>query len=84
MVCFFHLMQHYIQQNVLVDNSGRALLCDFGLAHVKADITSCTMMADLVAVAGSCHWMVPEQLMGRPLRKPSDIHAFGITVHFTR
>jgi serine/threonine protein kinase len=55
------------------------LLCDFGLAGVKADITTRTTMFDDVAVAGSRHWMAPERLMGKALRKPCDIYAFGIT-----
>lgn len=72
-------MWRYLQQNVLIDDCGRALLCDFGLAHLKADITTRTMETDPVVVAGSRHWMAPERLMGKSLRKPSDIYSFGIT-----
>ena len=74
-------MRCYLQQNVLVDDGGKALLCDFGLACLKADITTRTMEADPVAIAGSRHWMAPERLMGKPLRKPSDIYSFGITLY---
>jgi serine/threonine protein kinase len=63
---------------VLVDDSGKALLCDFGLARLKADITTQTTETDAVAVAGSRHWMAPERLQGKALRKPCDIYAFGI------
>ena len=66
-------------QNVLVDDSGKALLCDFGLARFKANITTRTMETDAVAMAGSRHWMTPERLRGRALRKPCDIYSFGIT-----
>ena len=66
-------------QNVLVDDSGKALLCDFGLARFKANITTRTMETDAVAMAGSRHWMAPERLMGGALRKPCDIYAFAIT-----
>jgi serine/threonine protein kinase len=71
-------MQSYRQQNVLIDDGGKALLCDFGLARVKSDITSRTTTISL-AVAGSRHWMSPERLMGRKLKKPCDVYAFGIT-----
>jgi serine/threonine protein kinase len=74
-------MWRYLQQNVLVDDSGRALLCDFGLARLKADITTRTMESDPVAIAGSRQWMAPERLMGKSLRKPSDIYSFGITLY---
>ena len=79
--CYFYLMRHFFQQNVLVDDSGRALLCDFGLARVKADMTSRSMTTDAVSVAGSRHWMAPERLKGGPLRMPCDIYAFGITLY---
>jgi serine/threonine protein kinase len=72
------------QRNVLIDDSGRALLCDFGLARVKADISSrstVTDMIDTTVVAGSRYWMAPERLMGRPLKKPCDIYSFGMTAY---
>lgn len=74
-------MRNHLQQNVLISDSGRALLCDFGLARVKADITSRTTTAGAAAVAGSRHWMAPERLKGRQLRKPCDIYAFSMTVY---
>jgi serine/threonine protein kinase len=64
---------------VLIDDSGKALLCDFGLARLKADITTRTTETEAAAVAGSRHWMAPERLMGKSLRKPCDVYAFGIT-----
>ena len=66
---------------MLVDDSGRALLCDFGLARVKADITSHITTMDALVVDGSRHWMAPERLMGKLLRKPCDVYAFGITAY---
>jgi serine/threonine protein kinase len=68
-----------IQQNVLIDDGGRALLCDFGLARLKADVTTRTTESNFVTVPGSRHWMAPERLMGKALRWPSDIYSFGIT-----
>ena len=77
----FHLTYYYLQQNVLIDGSGRAVICDFGLSRVKADILSRTRTTDAAAVAGSRYWMAPERLAGKPLRKPCDIYSFGITIY---
>jgi serine/threonine protein kinase len=78
-VHYLYLIRNYHQQNVLIDDSGKALLCDFGLSRVKADITSRTTTSDATTVAGSRYWMAPERLMGKPLRNPGDIYAFGMT-----
>ena len=80
----FYLMPSYHQQNVLIDDNGRALLCDFGLARVKADIMSRSTITDTATMAGSRHWMAPERLMGKSLRKPCDIYAFGCTSYEVR
>jgi serine/threonine protein kinase len=72
-------MKDYLQQNILIDDGGRALLCDFGLARVKTDIMSRSTTTDGVVAAGSRYWMAPERLMGKKLRKPCDIYSFGIT-----
>ncbi|KAJ7615449.1 kinase-like domain-containing protein [Roridomyces roridus] len=68
--------------NVLVDKSNKALLCDFGLARVKADVTSRTAgMADNGAICGgSRNWMAPELFTGVPPSTRSDIYAFGMTI----
>ena len=73
-------LTNFRQQNVLIDDGGRALLCDFGLARVKADIMSRSTIVDVTTMAGSRHWMAPEQLVGESLRNgPSDVYAFGCT-----
>ncbi|KAJ7495014.1 kinase-like domain-containing protein [Mycena latifolia] len=66
--------------NVLVDDLGRALLCDFGLSRIKADITSRTTQVGTIT-SGSRNWMAPEMFAGSPARLPSDIYAFGMTVY---
>ena len=64
--------------NVLVDNGGKAVLCDFGLARVKADATSRTACApDAASIVGSRNWMAPERILGGSLKKPCGIYAFG-------
>ncbi|KAK2462742.1 hypothetical protein APHAL10511_005260 [Amanita phalloides] len=66
--------------NVLIDNSGKALLCDFGLSLVKADATSRTAKQGDAAMTGSRNWMAPELLMGGSQRKSCDVYSFGITI----
>ncbi|KAJ7697210.1 kinase-like domain-containing protein [Mycena rosella] len=67
--------------NVLVDDLGRALLCDFGLTRIKADITSRTAQIGTTITSGSRNWMAPEMFAGSPARLPSDMYAFGMTVY---
>ena len=70
------------QLNVLIDSSGKAVLCDFGLSRIKADITSSTVVqSDQDGLVGSRNWMAPELLLGRSLKKPCDIYAFAMTLY---
>jgi serine/threonine protein kinase len=64
---------------VLIDNSGAAMLCDFGLSRIKADVTSHTKEVGVI-IAGSRNWMAPELFMGGSLKSPCDIYAFGMTI----
>jgi serine/threonine protein kinase len=66
--------------NILIDDSMKAVLCDFGLSRVKADVTSRSATHNTGPVVGSRNWMAPELLTGGRLRKPCDIYAFGMTV----
>jgi len=66
--------------NVLIDDAGKAVLCDFGLSRIKADVTSRTATMKSSVVAGSRNWMSPERLTGGLPRKHSDIYAFGMTI----
>jgi serine/threonine protein kinase len=76
-----NLTKYYLKLNILIDDAGNAVLCDFGLARVKADVASRTTETDLTSVAGSRNWMAPERLNGGALRKPCDIYAFGMVVY---
>ncbi|KAF8209465.1 hypothetical protein K438DRAFT_2012239 [Mycena galopus ATCC 62051] len=67
--------------NVLVDNSERALLCDFGLARLKVNTTSHTRAVDALQIQGSRNWMAPELLNGSRHRLPSDVYAFSMTLY---
>ena len=66
---------------MLIDDSGKAVLCDFGLSRVKADTMSRTVRADGQGIVGSRNWMSPEQLRGGLLKKSDDIYAFGMTLY---
>ncbi|KIM77885.1 hypothetical protein PILCRDRAFT_824860 [Piloderma croceum F 1598] len=67
--------------NVLIDDNGRAVLCDFGLSRIKADATSRTARPVGESIVGSRNWMAPEQLLGGLLKKPCDIYALGMTIY---
>ncbi|KAJ7232272.1 kinase-like domain-containing protein, partial [Mycena rebaudengoi] len=68
--------------NILIDNGGTAVLCDFGLSRIKADMTSHTAQADIATLGpGSRYWMSPELFRGALPRKPSDIYALGMTIY---
>ena len=61
--------------NILLERtSGRALLTDFGIAHV-AETSSLT---DEQHVMGTAHFMSPEQAAGEPLDGRSDLYGLGI------
>ncbi|KAF7371194.1 Kinase-like protein [Mycena sanguinolenta] len=66
--------------NILVESSTRALLCDFGLARSRADMTA--RSAAIVDGAARPNWMAPELLAGLNLHSaPSDVYALGMTVY---
>lgn len=66
---------------MLIDDSGKAVICDFGLSRIKADSTSRVTIPTSTIAAGSRNWMSPERLLGGLPRKPSDIYAFGMTIY---
>ena len=68
--------------NVLIDDGGGAVLCDFGLSRIKADVTSRLGLKEASQVGpGSRNWMAPELLMGKALKTPCDIYAFAMTMY---
>jgi serine/threonine protein kinase len=78
------LMFNLLQLNVLIDDTGNAVLCDFGLSRVRNDITTRTARAGFTGVTGSRNWMAPERLIGGSLRKPADIYSFAMLMFEVR
>lgn len=65
--------------NVLVEDSGRVVLLDFGLvAALRSELTY--QDAEYV-LAGSPGYMPPEQILGQPLSPASDWYSFGVTLY---
>ena len=65
--------------NVLVDESGRPKVLDFGVARAT-DITGGTTHADVGQLIGTLSYMSPEQTTGDPaqLDTRSDVYALGV------
>ncbi|KAJ6451394.1 kinase-like domain-containing protein, partial [Mycena vitilis] len=67
--------------NILVEDSGRAVLCNFGLALIKSETASSSIQICHTLAAGSHNWMAPELLVGSSPKLSSDIYAFGMTIY---
>ncbi|GAC1602398.1 MAG: hypothetical protein NVS3B21_30590 [Acidimicrobiales bacterium] len=60
--------------NVLIENTGRVVLGDFGIARL-ADTTRLTQAAMTI---GTAAYMAPEQVTGRDVGPPADVYALGL------
>ncbi len=65
--------------NVIIDNEGRAMLLDFGLARVLEDVSDLTRSLDTV---GTLDYMAPEQVSPRagPITARTDVYSLGVTL----
>ncbi|TMK73041.1 MAG: serine/threonine protein kinase [Actinobacteria bacterium] len=63
--------------NLLLDETGRTLLSDFGLAKGRAY----TVLTRPGQVVGTLDYLAPELIRGEPATAASDIYAFGCTVY---
>jgi serine/threonine protein kinase len=62
-------------ENVLLDESGNAILSDFGLAKLSKHTTALTAQGVIV---GTWQYVSPEQWRGQEIDKRADIYALGI------
>ena len=65
-------------QNVLLDESGRVYLADFGIARIleaKDGLTATGM------ITGTPQYMAPEQATGKRVGPPADVYALGIVAY---
>jgi serine/threonine protein kinase len=71
--------------NIMVSKGGVKLL-DFGLAQMKqaaplSDQTATLAISVEGVIAGTLHYMSPEQLQGKPVDARSDIFSFGLVLY---
>ncbi|WAX77190.1 serine/threonine-protein kinase [Streptomyces sp. KMM 9044] len=63
--------------NVLLDDDGRVILSDFGIAVVQGN-TALTMTGEVV---GSPEYLAPEQALGRALGPATDLWSLGVLLY---
>jgi len=61
--------------NILIDESEKAIITDFGIARSTEPGTFATAAG---AIIGTLAYMAPEQATGRPVDQRADIYAFGL------
>ncbi|KAF8137687.1 kinase-like domain-containing protein [Boletus edulis] len=64
--------------NVLVDDSGKACITDFGLSRVCSSKSEGTEKSK---IAGTLRYLAPEALKGQPLSFETDVYAFGMLIY---
>ncbi|MFN0010065.1 MAG: tetratricopeptide repeat protein [Phycisphaerales bacterium] len=70
--------------NILVDQSGRAKVLDFGVARVTTpDVAARTMQTDVGQMVGTLGYMSPEQIAADPaeIDTRADVYALGATLY---
>ena len=65
-------------QNVLLDDSGRVYLADFGIAKM---VEASAHMTQTGMITGTPQYMAPEQALGKSIDKSIDIYALGIVAY---
>ena len=66
--------------NILIDSKGTVHVCDFGLARPnRAELP--TAPGKSSPVAGTPHYMSPEQAAGRPTDLRSDLYSLGVVLY---
>ncbi|WVQ86134.1 hypothetical protein IAT38_008302 [Cryptococcus sp. DSM 104549] len=73
-------------QNILVDDTGRARICDFGLSQIKIDITTKSLAGGKETegqsnATGTLRFTAPERMMGESLGRKCDVYSFAMTAY---
>lgn len=70
--------------NILLDETGHALLTDFGIAHLLQTDTPAVQqsMKSPETLMGTPDYISPEQALGQQLDGRSDIYSLGVTLFF--
>jgi non-specific serine/threonine protein kinase len=63
-------------ENILIDNSGRVKILDFGLAKLRG-VSKLTKESSTV---GTIHYMSPEQYQNKKVNHQTDIWSFGVVL----
>ncbi|KAG5723175.1 putative serine/threonine-protein kinase drkD [Termitomyces sp. T112] len=66
--------------NILISDTGEALIADFGLSQIQDQVSSSMHITRTSTdrVGGTVRWMAPELLMGKTINKPADIYSFAL------
>jgi serine/threonine protein kinase len=62
--------------NILIDNSGKPFLADFGVARIET-----STLTQAGTTVGTLSYMSPEQVKGQTVDKRSDIFALGVILY---
>jgi len=70
-------------QNILIDTNSNGIfipkIADFGISK-KLDVNKSSVFTNSLAGAGTLSFASPEQLMGKTIRKNTDLWSFGVIV----
>ena len=67
--------------NVMVDQKGRVLVADFGLAKAAAQDSDDSSITTGQTVLGTPHYLSPEQAQGQPVDLRSDMYSAGLVLY---
>jgi serine/threonine-protein kinase len=71
-------------ENILLDESGKAMLTDFGIAREMSSLREAGVARTLAATGlpvGTPEYMAPEQLRGMPATEQVDLYALGVVLY---
>ena len=71
-------------ENILLDESGKAMLTDFGIARELSALREAGVARTLAATGlpvGTPEYMAPEQLRGQPATEQVDLYALGVVLY---